>query len=188
MADASAAAIRAHDTLWTQALATIKRHPLLSFFVLAYAFAWWPTLLYLLGVQPPVPQFAAGPLLAALAVISVTGGRSGLKALWQRMILWRVGWRWWAVATLFPAGLVAVGVALNYASGATLPTPDQLSNWPTDVAFFFLWFVLPIAAPLGEEPGWRGVAQPLLLNGCPRYPRYPRYPGYRWHFHCGLPR
>src|SRR4029078_11284240 len=81
------------------------------------------------------------------------------------MIEGRVGWRGWAVATLLPAALVGVGVALNYASGAAPPTPDQLRNWPMDVGFFFLWFVLPIAAPLGEEPGWRGTAQPPLLNG-----------------------
>ena len=152
------------DTLWASAIAIVSRHPLLSFFVLAYAFAWWPSAFYLAGGQPPLPQFASGPVIAALVETAITIGKPGLKELWQRMILWRVGWRWWAVAIVVPAGLVAVGVALNYALGAARPTPDQLANWPMDVGFFFLWFVLPIAAPLGEEPGWRGVAQPLLLT------------------------
>jgi membrane protease YdiL (CAAX protease family) len=75
-----------------------------------------------------------------------------------------VGWRWWAVATLLPASLVAVGVALNYLLGAPPPRPDQVATWPMALLFFLLWFVLPIAAPLGEEPGWRGLAQPLLLH------------------------
>lgn len=165
MAHVSAAPVGLRDALLTSTVATIRRRPLLSFFVLAYAFAWWPTLLYLVGVQPPLPHFAAGPLLSALVVTALTGGRAGLKSLWQRMVLWRVGWRWWAIATLLPAGLVAVGVTLNYAFGAAFPTPDQLASWPMALVFFFLWFVLPVAAPLGEEPGWRGLAQPLLLKG-----------------------
>ena len=78
MARASAARVRLRDTVGALALATIKRHPLLSFIALAYAFAWWPIALYLADVQPPLTQFATGPLLAALVVTAATGGRQRL--------------------------------------------------------------------------------------------------------------
>jgi hypothetical protein len=39
----------------------------------------------------PIPFFTGGPLLAALIVIPLTQGLSGLRALGSRMIRWRVG-------------------------------------------------------------------------------------------------
>jgi hypothetical protein len=46
--------------------------------------------LYAVGVWP-IPFFTGGPLLAALIVIPLTQGLSGLRALGSRMIRWRVG-------------------------------------------------------------------------------------------------
>jgi len=53
--------------------ALIRRHPLPAFFVLAYAFSWWPV---------PFGAFLpAGPMFAGLVVIAVIDGRSGLRRL-----------------------------------------------------------------------------------------------------------
>src|SRR5215469_9181119 len=89
---------------------SITRHPLLAFFVLAFA-GTWITFLPLvlaqngLGVLPytipavgPYPlsyYFAAlgavlGPTLASLTVTAVTAGPSGVRQLLQRYALWRV--------------------------------------------------------------------------------------------------
>jgi uncharacterized protein len=55
----------------------IKRHPLVAFFVLAYALSWWAWIPYVLGVFPnPVASF--GPFLAALLVLALTEGRAGV--------------------------------------------------------------------------------------------------------------
>jgi uncharacterized protein len=70
-------------------LSLVKRHPIITFFVLAYAISWvgWP--LYAAGVWP-IPFLATGPLIAALIVIPITRGWSGLRELGSRMIRWRV--------------------------------------------------------------------------------------------------
>ena len=131
----------------------IRRHPMAVFLGLAFALTW---------VTVPIGAFmAAGPLIAALVVIGVTEGRTGLRELGSRMIKWRVGWKWYAAALLIPLGLVLAMGALNVAFGA----PDaafaklQLST----LAFTFgLRLVIPMFAPIGEEPGWRGFALPRL--------------------------
>ena len=56
----------------------IRRHPVLTFFILAYALTW---------VAVPFGIFnAAGPLLAALITAAVTQGRAGLRELGSRLI------------------------------------------------------------------------------------------------------
>ena len=68
---------------------TMQRHPLIWFFVLAYALSWWAWIPYELGVLPnPVASF--GPTLAALIMLALTRGKSGVLGLLRRMIRWRV--------------------------------------------------------------------------------------------------
>jgi hypothetical protein len=59
---------------------SIKRHPIITFFVLTYVITW---------SFVPFGSFGAfGPLLAAVIVAPLTRGRSGLKELGLRMIRW----------------------------------------------------------------------------------------------------
>jgi hypothetical protein len=52
-------------------LSVVKRHPIITFFVLSYALAW---------MLVPFGSFGAyGPLVAALIVIPITQGWTGLK-------------------------------------------------------------------------------------------------------------
>jgi len=64
----------------------VRRHPIITFFVLTYALTWW--------ALPFGVFIATGPLVAALIVISITQGWAGLRDLGSRMIRWRVGWIW----------------------------------------------------------------------------------------------
>ena len=68
----------------------IRRYPLITFFVLAFVLSWWPWILYSFDLVPnPIVGF--GPFLAALLVLALTEGRSGVGRLLRRMGRWRVG-------------------------------------------------------------------------------------------------
>ena len=95
----------------------IRRYPLISFFVLMFVLSWWPWPLYAMGVPWATSPMLPGPLLAALIVIPLTQGWAGLRELGLRMIRWRVGWRWYAVALGIPLAIAAVAVALIVAMG-----------------------------------------------------------------------
>src|SRR3954447_25499930 len=79
----------------------IRRHPLIWFFGLAYAYSWSLSAVHLLtGSGPPI--LGCGPFLAAATVLPITHGRAGLKNLFRAMLRWRVGFRWWTVALMLP--------------------------------------------------------------------------------------
>jgi uncharacterized protein len=134
--------------------ALIRRHPLVAFFVLAFAITWAPT---------PFGIFmAAGPLLAAIVITAVVDGRRGLRELVSRMIRWRVGWQWYAAAILIPLAVVFGTGGLNVALGAPDSVIRDLSISEA-VLLFAMRLVIPVFSPIGEEPGWRGFALPRLL-------------------------
>jgi uncharacterized protein len=137
--------------------ALIRRHPLPAFFVLTYAFSWWPL---------PFGAFLPlGPLLAALAVTAVIDGRPGLRTLRSRLLRWRVGWRWYAIALGLPLAVVLGAITLNLALGAPASALDDLDPWYVLVLVFAVRLINPLDGPLGEEPGWRGFALPRLQDG-----------------------
>src|SRR3954466_11397511 len=77
--------------------------PVVSFFVLAYAFSWawvipWAVTGHTVvaGKRWPTHLPATlGPLLAAFAVTAWTTHRRGVSSLAAALGRWRVGWRWW---------------------------------------------------------------------------------------------
>lgn len=132
----------------------IRRQPLLVFFVLAFAITWAPV---------PLGVFmAAGPLLAALVVIAIVDGRPGLRELGSRMLRWRVGWQWYAAAIGIPLAVVLGSGGANVLLGAP-ESPFRDLGISGLVLIFALRLVVPVFAPIGEEPGWRGFALPRLL-------------------------
>ena len=140
----------------------IKRHPLVTFFVLAYAFSWWPWTLSAANNPFGSPLFPLGPMLAALILVAVINGRAGLKALLARVVRWRVNLRWYGVALLLPVALGLSTFGLNLLLGAPMPAAAQLSP-PAAILSGLL--VQLIIIQVGEELGWRGFALPRLLEG-----------------------
>ena len=153
--------------------ALLARHPLVSFFVIAYAGTWLVELPYVLseygaGVLPtkspvllwtsPVAIFA-GPFLSAFVMTGVTEGRAGVHRLLRRFVLWRVGFRWYLFvfvgipAIMVLSVVVIPGVLGSFQGLATLA--------PLPLLGMFLYALIPGGA-LGEEPGWRGFALPRL--------------------------
>jgi hypothetical protein len=103
-------------------LSVVRRHPIIAFFVLTFVLSWWPWPLYAMGVPWAISPLLPGPVLAALIVIPITQGWAGLREHGSRMIRWRVGWYWYAVALGIPLTAAAVAWALNVALGAPAPS------------------------------------------------------------------
>lgn len=158
-------------------LTTVRRHPLLSFFVLANAMSWlawipyilsqnglgvwdyrFPELLgtsQLLGV---LPGAYLGPIASALLITAVADGRAGLRRWVGRMWRWRVRWHWYAIALLgVPAAMLATGYAF---SGGQISAPSMMA-----VAAYVPGLLLQmVTTGLAEEPGWRDFALPRLQD------------------------
>lgn len=146
--------------------AVVRRHPLVSFFVLAFTLSWG--LGAILNGHPllaPDGSFVTGVLIAALTVVAIADGRPGLNDLAHRIVRWRVSPRWYLVVFALPVVIVATVVALlPIFGGAPLDWSKQPALAST-VLLFAVLVVLPIGAPVSEEIGWRGVALPRLLIG-----------------------
>jgi len=137
-------------------MTVIKRHPLITFFVLAYALAW--------GALPWNSFFAPGALVAAIVTVALTGGWAGLRELGARLIRWRVNWIWYALALGVPLAVQLATAALNVRFGASAFSLSY--GLPLAVA---LHIVNPTDGPFSEEPSFRGYALPTLQNGRSRF-------------------
>jgi len=139
--------------------AFFARHRLLLFFALAYALSWYPWILALAQRRTTGPN-PLGPLIAGIIVTAAVYGRAGLREFLGRIVRWRVGFRWYAVAFLGPCLLLLLAVAFTSCfarpTQAISLTTEKMRELP-DRFLFTLLFV-----GLGEEPGWRGFALPLL--------------------------
>lgn len=152
-------------------LQIVRDHPLTSFFVLAYTVSWllWTPAL-ILGVpvfsattHTPspwiLPGIAFGVTGSAFLLTAVIDGRPGIRQLLRRLVLWRVGLRWYAVAVLLiPLSQVAVTAALGGSDALRALTPAALLLYP---AAYLAHFVF---GPLFEESGWRGFALPRMQD------------------------
>jgi membrane protease YdiL (CAAX protease family) len=141
----------------------IRRQPLIAFFALAYAYSWSLSLTYILtGSGPSI--LSCGPFLAAVTVLAVTRGRSGIGSLWRSMRDWRVSPRWWVLALVGPVLLTAIATALNVAFGAPAPDAGDLGRWTDVIPVALTILLVPLFGGAWEEPGWRGYALPELLR------------------------
>ena len=134
--------------------ATIRRHPLVAYYVLAFGLS--VTLALLLNVSLIFGLLALfGPAAAAVAVTGSTEGRAGLAALRSATTRWRVHPAWYLAAV----GLPIAGYALShlvYVAAGNEPRSIPGAVEPIAVLLFFL--------VIGEEIGWRGFLLARLLR------------------------
>jgi membrane protease YdiL (CAAX protease family) len=140
----------------------MRPHPLLSFFALAYALAWWVWIPYAFDLTFLGPILATGPFLAAIIVTALTDGKVGLKTLLSRMVRWRVGLHWYAAALGLPVGVYLFAVSLNVLLGASASTSEQFGSWYLVFPLFAYGLLFPLGGAFGEELGWRGYALPRV--------------------------
>lgn len=147
----------------------LSSHPLLAYFILTYAITWlftiplaycWNTFLgetfvwWLIFFLPG----AYGPTIAALIITRILKGKSGVRHLLRRLLIWRVHWQWYLAVILLPLLWVLAGMFLSQGMNAFAEfRPLEL------LTAFPLWFLVALPfGPLAEELGWRGFALPRL--------------------------
>src|SRR5215211_7629748 len=149
-------------------MSLVKRHPIIAFFVLAYALAWIieSPLVFLTdsvtATQGLVLVILASNVPSAVAIVltAMVFGRGALRKLLGRLLIWRVNPLWYLGVVLGPVALVGGMVALNTLLGG----PALSLGMPlVSVAIFFGFSIFPGSA-LGEEIGWRGYVLPRLQS------------------------
>jgi membrane protease YdiL (CAAX protease family) len=148
---------------------------MLTYYALVFAISWGGVLLVIGGpggipgtpeqferlLPFAIPVMLVGPGVAGLLLTGLVDGRAGFRELLSRLLRWRVGARWWAVALLAaPLVFTAVHLALSLISPVFLPgiltTDDKATFLLSGIAGALVVGIL-------EELGWTGFATPRLL-------------------------
>lgn len=142
----------------------INNHPLLSFVVVAYGFSWglWAFMLTQMGYINWVGSF--GPTLAAIVVVGISQGRSGLKNLLRPILAWRFGINWYFFIIVGCILVFVLGLWAYMLLGGVLSLPREAVVSQLVLVPIYYLIVLFIGGPLGEEIGWRGYLLPQLLK------------------------
>lgn len=153
--------------------AFVTRHPVRTYFALAFAVSWAgvlfvvgrggipTTIEHLMTIGPAMyVAMLAGPSVAGLLMISLVSGRSGLREVLARLLTWRVGGRWYAVALLTAPFLVmAVSLALSLLSPEFLPAVFMTNN---KAPLLLSGLAAGLIVGIFEELGWTGFAIPRM--------------------------
>lgn len=141
-------------------LRPIRNYPIAAFAVLACLFGWALFIAYAFGADIVPDGMPLGPIIAAL-IVAACLGRTEFREWGRRLITFRTGIGWYALAIIAPIVIITVVALVNYALGATLPTPSQLAIW-TELPGTFIVFLIMVG--IGEEAGWTAFAAPMLLR------------------------
>src|ERR671921_2962699 len=102
-------------------ISLVKRHPIITFFVLTYVFTWAieSPLVFLTdsltATQGLVLVIIASNVPSAVAIVltAIVFGRGALRKLLGRLLIWRVNPLWYLGVVLGPVALVGGMVAFN---------------------------------------------------------------------------
>jgi membrane protease YdiL (CAAX protease family) len=147
--------------------AFITRHSAAAYFALTFGISWGGFLLVVgsggfagtswqTDTRFPLAILAmlAGPSVAGVLMIGLVDGKAGFRGVLRRLLRWRVGVGWYAVA-LLPAPLLAAAVLFALSLSSPIFTA-------TNKAFVLLSGVAAGLTTVLEELGWTGFAVPTL--------------------------
>ena len=152
-------------------MSIVRRHPVVSFFVLAYGLSWayWIPLA-LAGVRTAPGSSTThepgllGPALAAFITIGLTEGRSGVAAFARRLVTISRPASRFLIYSLSPLAFLGLAIVVALAMRAPLPAWSEFAIYsglpPLGLPAVLLLVLL--FNGFGEETGWRGFAlEPL---------------------------
>jgi uncharacterized protein len=146
----------------------VRRHPLAAFLVLTYGLTWalWiPLDIFRDAAAGPYTSLALLigsniPSAVAIVLTLVGFGWGATRKLLGRLLIWRVGWRWYLVL-LAPTALVVGTISLV---SVTRGGPTAALAMPLVSAIIYVAFMTFPGSALGEEIGWRGYALPRVQS------------------------
>lgn len=154
--------------------ASVAKHPILVFYLLAVALSWSYWLALLVSGDRVEPGSTAthlpglvGPMLAAVIVTGIASGARGLRDLLRRALTIPAHPKAGLLLAVSPVLLGLAVFSLLLAGGATWPSLSAFADYPGLPAGRRLWVVFIAALVLngyGEEVGWRGFALPHLAS------------------------
>lgn len=156
----------------------MKRYPVLSYVLLAYAITtlgWLPSILngWSFG-QTPIPLALLGgwgPSLAGILMTAIVDGRPGLRALFRRLRQpAKLGW--FALVLFGWAGFYTIALIVHAIAGWPLDFSTLTAFEILPISGLSLWALAPLifllmlltGGALNEELGWRGFLLPRLLS------------------------
>lgn len=147
----------------------IRQHKLIAFVVTTFVFSWACWLSVFNDLKPSLFEFdgrtlgmfllgAYAPSIVAIFFTGYLDGKEGLKRLFKRLFMWKVGFSWNLLALFIGPVIYSVAVLLYAANGGFLGEINYgLLPWIPAV-----FLVSVVLGPLAEELGWRGFVLPLL--------------------------
>ena len=159
-------------------VAFIKRHPVLTYFSLAFVISWGGVLLvsggpagfpntkeeFAGGLPNFIPALLGGPSVAGILLIALVYGKAGFQEFLSRLFKWRVGAHWYALALFIaPLVLMAELLALSRFSPVFLP---GIFLGDDKVTLLVSGIVAGLVVGFFEELGWTGFATPWLRLRC----------------------
>ena len=139
----------------------IKKYAIACYYILALLFGTGITYMVVQHILPSGFIFlaAAGASVSGIIITGIADGRAGLKLLFGRLLIWRVGIGYWLFAVLFLAPAILLGSAPNPLFRGN---PIDFSNLQPLYQIVPMFIMFIITAGLGEELGWTGFMTPRL--------------------------
>ena len=123
--------------------ALVRKHPVVAYFALTFTISWGGVLLVIGGPagmtaanaqDNPLFPFAvlamvAGPSVTGILLTGLIDGRAGLREFRSRLLAWRVGVRWYAIA-LLAAPLLAYSLLFAAAVWVVIGAIAATNSWP----------------------------------------------------------
>ena len=153
----------------------IQKHPLAAFFLLVFGLTWPFMIVDALGsheILPfrlPMPLMVVMGYMPTLAAVIVTGkmqGKEGIRALFKKLLIARVGLHWFTLAIFGYAAICAgaIGLANLFGKSSTPFLSENLPQFssPVEAVLSIAVMFIVISLVNGEELAWRGFALPRL--------------------------